>query len=167
MTTALTRLTLTLSLAIGLPPAAGAQAQDKMADKDMKMDHGEMMALAKGEFTGVGGHASSGSYQIVKEGGKLMLHTSADFAADEGAPDVYLVLSAGPKVGKDKAVWLGKLTKHMGKHSVEVPASAKLDQIDTVVLWCKKYSVTVGVAPLDGAALAKAAMHKMTPQGGR
>ena len=38
MTTALTRLTLTLSLAIGLPLAVGAQTKDKMADKDMKID---------------------------------------------------------------------------------------------------------------------------------
>ena len=165
MTTALTRLTLTASLALGLPLAVGAQAKDKMADKDMKMDHGEMMALVKGDFAGASGHTSSGSYQIVKEGGKLMLHTSADFAVDDGAPDVYLVLSAGPKVGKDKAVWLGKLTSHMGEHSVEVPASAKLDQLDTVVLWCKKYSATIGVAPFDAAALAKAVM--MMPQGDR
>ena len=41
MTTALARLALTLSRAIGLPPAAGAQTNDKMADKDMKMDHGQ------------------------------------------------------------------------------------------------------------------------------
>ena len=49
MTTVLARLALTLSRVIGLPPAAGAQTNDKMADKDMKMDHGQGLAGRDGD----------------------------------------------------------------------------------------------------------------------
>ena len=74
---------------------------------------------------------------------------------DRGAPDVYVVLSKGPRVGKENAVWLGKLKSHTGTQSFAVPDKASLEGLDTVVLWCKKYSVPIGVAAFDPAGLMK------------
>lgn len=129
---------------------AGARVMDKM-------DH---PAMAKGDFVGDDGHRATGSYQISEVGGKLMLTTSDDFNVDERAPDVYVVLSNLAKVGKENAIWLGKIKSHEGVQSFEIPVNAKFDGLTTVVLWCKKYAVTIGTARLDAAGLMHDAMNK-------
>lgn len=182
MKRSVTRCALVAAMAMALPHAARAQQpapRDKMEEmkkkdamkKDaMGLEKGAMgMAMAKGEFSGADGHTTSGSYQVVEANGKRMLKTSDDLSVDPGAPDVYVVLSNGPKVGKENAVWLGKMTSHTGAQWFEIPASAKLDGMTMVVLWCKKYSATIGVAEFDAAGVMHGAMDKMDkkPDGGR
>ena len=178
----LTRLALAAGLALALPltaiaqqPADTGMKKDAMGMKKdaMGMKH-DAMAMVKGTFAGADGHQTSGSYEIVEVDGKHVLKTSADLSVDPGAPDVYVVLSNGPKVGKKNAVWLGKMTSHMGVQAFTIPAGAKLDGKNTVVLWCKKYSATIGVADFDPSTLMHDAMKKdamkkdaVKPQGGR
>ena len=170
MKSMVTRLAVAVSFAAALPIAAGAQADAGMKKDAMDMKHDAMtMALAKGTFEGADGHPTTGSYEVVAIDGKHVLKTSADLSVDPRAPDVYVVLSNGPKVGKEKAVWLGKLTSHMGAQTFAIPADVKLDGTNTVVLWCKKYGVTIGVAEFDPTALMHDRMGKdaMMPTGGR
>lgn len=172
-----TRLAVAVSFVLALPIAASAQAdtgmkKDAGAMKDgaMGMKHDAMaMAMAKGTFEGADGHLTSGSYEVVAIDGKHVLKTSADLSVDPRAPDVYVVLSNGPKVGKEKAVWLGKLTSHMGAQTFAIPADVKLEGTNTVVLWCKKYGATIGVAAFDPTALMHDRMDKdaMKPKDGR
>ncbi len=155
--------TLTAAVTISLPALASAQqpeTKDKMK-KDGMMHEETAMALAKGMFAGADNHVASGSYQIVMVDGKPVFQTSADLSVDPGAPDVYVVLSPGPKVGKKDGIWLGKLASHTGAQSFAIPADAKLDGLTTVVLWCKKYSVPIGTAAFDPSGLKHGMMDKM------
>ena len=142
--------------------AMGKDAMGKDAMGKDAMGKGAMgsMALAKGEFSGADGHKSSGSYQILTVDGKHVLRTSEDLSVDAGAPDVYVVLANGPKVDKNNAVWLGKMESHSGVQTFAIPKDAKLEGMTTVVLWCKKYKATIGVAPFDPSGLTHGAMDK-------
>ncbi len=148
-------------VAAAVPALLSAQqAKPKPAmDKMESMDHA-MMAVTKGSLSGAGDYQAAGTYEIVDTDGKLVLTTSADFVVDRRAPDIYVVLSDGAKVGKEKAVWLGKIKGHNGAQKFAIPAGTKLDGLTTVVLWCKKFSITIGTASLDAAALMKGAMMK-------
>lgn len=141
-----TRWILAAAVAVSLPATVSAQVA---------------MALAKGMFAGADNHVASGSYEIVMVDGKAVFQTSADLSVDPGAPDVYVVLSAGPKVGKKDGVWLGKLTSHTGAQSFMIPADATLDGLTHVVLWCKKYRVPIGTAAFDPAGVKHGMMDKM------
>ena len=158
-----TRWALAVGVVMVLPLTVAAQA-----DTGMKKD-GMAMAKAKGTFAGADGHKASGSYEIVDMNGQHVLQTSADLSVDPNAPDVYVVLSNSPKVGRNNAVWLGKMTSHMGVQTFTIPKDAKLDGMTTVVLWCKKYSATIGVAEFNPSGLMADAMKPgaMKPQGGR
>ena len=186
MKLSLLRFPAAVGLAAALALSAGAQSpppkdkmegmkKDMMKKDAMGKEMGAMgkesasMSLAKGEFSGADGHKTSGSYEIAKIDGKHVLTTSQDMLVDADAPDVYVVLSNGPKVGKDNAVWLGKMASHSGVQTFTIPTDVKLDGMTTVVLWCKKYSATIGVAPFDPAGLRHGAMDKMDAmhRGGR
>jgi len=119
------------------------------------------MVKAMGSFRGAEGHQSAGTYTIEEVGGKFVLAVSEDFSVDRGAPDAYVVLSSGAKVGKDKAVWLGKIKSYTGAQTFEIPAGAKLDGLTTVVLWCRRYSATIGTAGFDPAGLVHDTMDKI------
>lgn len=160
-----TRAVLTAAMAVALPLGAHGQdpkdtMKDKMKDRAMMQDG---MALATGTFAGADKHPVAGSYQIVTVDGKEVLQTSADLSVDPGAPDVYVVLSPGAKVGKKDAVWLGKLTSHSGAQSFTIPAGAKLEGLTQVVLWCKKFSATIGTASFDPSGLMHGMKDKMKP----
>lgn len=162
----LTHAIVAAAVVFALPTTARAQQsdQDKMKDKmkDKAMMHDEMaMALAKGTFAGADKHLASGSYEIVTVDGKQVLQTSADLSVDPGAPDVYVVLSSSAKVGKNDGVWLGKLGRHTGAQSFAIPTGAKLDGLTQVVLWCKRYSATIGTASFDPSGVARAMMDQM------
>lgn len=150
------RATLAMGL-LALVPTLLAAQQPKAPSAMDKMDQ---MAVAKGTFVGADGHPVAGSYQITKMAGQLTLTTSADFSVDPRAPDVYVVLSNAAKVGKDHAVWLGKITGHTGAQIFVIPAAAKLEGMNQVVLWCKRYAATIGTASLDLAGLMHDSMEK-------
>jgi hypothetical protein len=154
--------TVLAAVTAGFPLAVAAQQPaDRMKDKPMA---GEMaMPLAKGTFAGADKHLAAGSYEIITVDGKYVLRTSADFSADPGAPDIYVVLAPTPKVGKKDGVWLGKLASHTGAQSFTIPVDAKLDGLNLVVLWCKKYGVAVGTAAFDQAGLKTGMMDKPKP----
>ncbi len=150
------------AVAFALPATARAQQSDQDKMKDKAMMHDEMaMALAKGTFVGADKHLASGSYEIVSVDGNHVLRTSADLSVDPGAPDVYVVLSSSATVGKKDGVWLGKLGSHTGAQSFAIPAGAKLDGLTQVVLWCKRYSATIGTASFDPSGVTGAMMDKM------
>ncbi len=100
----------------------------------------------KGEFTGASDHITTGGVQIVKtsDGGAVVI-LDADFSLD-GAPD--------PRVGFGKdgsyaeASDLGFLQSLTGVQIYIVPASVDVDNFNEVYIWCRKFSVPLGVAAL-------------------
>jgi hypothetical protein len=159
-----------LLFSMAVAPLA-AQQTDAMKDKDAMMKDKDAMAKDKdammkdeamamaphGTFAGAEGHRAKGSYEIAAAGGKTQLTLGSDFSVEKG-PDVYVVLSPGPKVPAKGALFLGKLTRFDGAQSFDVPAGTDLGGYTHVVLWCRKYSVAMGTASL---AAGGAMMDKM------
>ena len=100
-----------------------------------------------GAFTGASDHITTGGIQIIKtaNGGAVVILDS-DFSLD-GAPD--------PRVGfgvdgayKD-ASDLGELISKDGIQVYIVPPSVNVDDFNEVYIWCRKFSVPLGVASLN------------------
>ena len=123
--------------------------QDAMA-KDM-MDHGMMMDDGMmgphAPFAGAHGHTVTGGYSIVEKDGGKVLMLSDDFALD-GAPDPYIVLSATDKGRGKGTLNLGLLDRLQGASSFAIPAGTDLGRYRRVLVWCRKYDVTLGRAEL-------------------
>ena len=99
-----------------------------------------------GTFTGASDHITTGGVKIIKtaNGGAVVILDS-DFSLD-GAPD--------PRVGLGKdgkyvaATDLGHLGHLTGVQVYVVPASVNVDDFNEVYIWCRKFSVPLGVASL-------------------
>lgn len=135
-----------------------------MKKSDAMMKKGDAMmkdgAIAMGRLTGAEGHDASGSVRIERAGDETRLHLSDDFTVEKG-PDVFVVLSRGPKVRDGASLFVAKLDRFSGAQSVTLPPTADPAAFDHVVLWCRKYSVAMGVAPLESHA-----MHDMKGKAG-
>jgi hypothetical protein len=102
---------------------------------------------ASGAFSGTNDHITTGDVSIVRtaDGGAVVILDS-NFSLD-GAPD--------PSVGFGNdgeyiaATDLGDLTQHNGLQVFIVPASVNVDDFNEVYIWCDKFSVSLGVAPLN------------------
>lgn len=81
-----------------------------------------------------------------------------DLATDNG-PDLRVVLStAGPEASDDEvaadpdAIDLGALKGNVGNQNYEVPADVDLSRYRSVVIWCERFTVAFGAAPLSVGA---------------
>ena len=100
---------------------------------------------ANGTFKGAKGHTTSGSVTVTEQGGKLVIKLGSNFSLD-GAPDPYV--SLGNRSRPVKGGTAGILRKLKGAGTYSVPATAVTKAAKQVVIWCKKYSVPLGVASL-------------------
>jgi len=152
-----------LAVATGAAAPAMAMAQSMSNDKtmaDKSMANDKMMMGPKGTFTGSKDHAASGSFSITGSGKDRKLELSDNFKVDK-APDIYVILSKDTMARDAGSVNLGKLKKLDGAQSYKIPESADLAGYDTVLLWCKKYSVLIGQAPLASGAMDHETMGNM------
>jgi pentapeptide MXKDX repeat protein len=138
----------------GLKNDGMGMSKDAMGKDGMAMDHG-MMMLPRGTFAGSGGHKAGGSFTVTAEGGKTVFKLGSDFSVEK-APDLYLVLSAGPEVSQG-AVFLGKISRFSGAQVFEVPSGTNLEDFSHIVLWNRKDKVALGAASLAGGV---GMMHK-------
>ena len=102
---------------------------------------------ASGSFTGASKHVTSGGVSIVKtaNGGAVVILDS-DFSLD-GAPDPRVGLGKNGKY--DDASDLGELVSKAGLQAYVVPAGVDVSKYNEVYIWCRKYSVPLGVAALN------------------
>lgn len=98
-------------------------------------------ASKSGKFRGQSNHVTKGSVTV--KNGKIVLENSFWF---DGAPDPRVGLGKSGRYikGTDFAV----LKKNSGKQTYSIPASLKGKDFDTVVIWCRKFSVPLGYARL-------------------
>ncbi|MEO8227258.1 MAG: DM13 domain-containing protein [Gemmatimonadota bacterium] len=146
-----------LAFGLFLTQPAAAQSSRKTAKDTGMMAHGSMGkdAMAKdgmampphGMIGGAGGHKASGAFEITTTDGKSQVKLGDDFSVEKG-PDVYVLLSRSAKGGQSGSVNLGKLMKFSGAQTFDVPAGTKLSGFSHLVLWCKKYNVTMATASL-------------------
>ncbi len=100
---------------------------------------------ASGSFRGASGHATSGSVTVTEQGGKLIIRLGSNFSLD-GAPDPYV--SMGNRSRPVRGGTAGVLRKLRGAGTYSVRATAATKNAKQVVIWCRKYSVPLGVASL-------------------
>lgn len=116
-------------------PEGGEQAEDAAAGP---------RTLASGRFVDLD-HPGAGEAEIVETEGERVLQLR-DFETDPG-PDlrVYLATDSDAEDFAD----LGELKGNQGDQRYDVPADADLDRLDTVVVWCRAFTVAFTAAALE------------------
>ena len=113
--------------------------------------------LAAGEFHS-GAHETKGMAAVFQlaDGKKTLRLTN--FATSNG-PDVHVYLVAATDAKDNDSVTkagfldLGSLKGNIGDQNYELPANADLAKYHAVTIWCKRFSVNFGTAPLNSAMM--------------
>lgn len=114
--------------------------------------------LASGQFRS-GAHETRGTAAIFQlPDGKKTLRLT-DFATSNG-PDVRVYLVAADDATDNESVTkagfidLGSLKGNIGDQNYELPANADLARYRAVTIWCKRFSVNFGTAPLMNESIS-------------
>jgi len=110
------------------------------------------MTLAAGSFHS-NAHDTRGTATVLDVGGGRRVLRLTNFATSNG-PDVRIYLVAAPDV-QDNAtvksagfVELGAMKGNIGDQNYEIPPTVDLASYRTVTIWCKRFAVNFGSAPL-------------------
>lgn len=113
-------------------------------------------ALVSGRFNSVA-HETKGSATIYRlDDGRRVLRLT-EFTTSNG-PDVRVYLVAARDAADDETVTkagfveLGTLKGTDGNQNYEVPADLDLEKYRAVTIWCRRFSVNFGTAPLTPAS---------------
>jgi hypothetical protein len=97
-------------------------------------------------------HKTTGTARVLDQNGDRLLRLEG-FSTSDG-PDVHVWLSAA-KAGGDwhsyddgRHVSLGKLKATDGNQNYAIPADVDLAGLTSVVIWCDRFDVAFGSAPL-------------------
>lgn len=108
--------------------------------------------LASGQFHN-GAHETKGTATVFQlADGKKTLRLT-DFATSNG-PDVHVYLVAADDAKDDDTVTkagfidVGSLKGNIGDQNYELPANTDLAKYRAVTIWCKRFSVNFGTAPM-------------------
>ena len=111
--------------------------------------------LASGQFHS-GAHETKGMATVFQLADNKKTLRLTNFQTSNG-PDVHVYLVAAPDakdndtVTKAEVVDLGSLKGNIGDQNYELPANADLAKYRAVTIWCKRFSVNFGTAPLNSA----------------
>ena len=127
---------------------------------DQARPAGAVAVAGQGSFHS-GEHATTGVAQLLGFPGGLTTLRLAPFRTSNG-PAVHVWLSAAAPGAANGTVAgsahldLGGLKGNIGAQNYPVPRAAGLGRYRTVVIWCERFSVTFGYAPLTRAATGAA-----------
>jgi hypothetical protein len=132
----------TLALTLGLEPSVNAQES-------------KAMTLATGAFHGKVHNTSGRATIYQQQDGKLVLRLT-NFKTSNG-PDVHVILIAAKNADDDanflksniERVELGKLKGNEGDQNYEIPEGTDLSKFQTVSIYCERFNVNFGAAPLE------------------
>ena len=111
--------------------------------------------LASGQFHS-GAHETKGTATVLQLGAGQKTLRLTNFSTSNG-PDVHVYLVAAPdakdndSVTKAGFVDLGSLKGNIGDQNYDLPANADLAKYRAVTIWCKRFSVNFGTAPLNSS----------------
>ena len=111
-------------------------------------------ALSSGEFKGYA-HETHGTAAIYEVEGKRVLRLT-NFMTSNG-PDVHVYLVAAPDAMDDATVKkagfidLGSMKGNVGVQNYEVPGNVDLTKYQAVTIWCARFNVNFGTAPLTAS----------------
>lgn len=131
------------------PAASGAASVGKTS---MPATASDAMPLLSGMFHD-GAHTTKGAATILQlHGGKRVLRFT-NFETSNG-PDVRVLLIAAADATDDATVKssapveLAPLKGNIGDQNYDVPASVDLSKYRAVTIWCNRFGVNFGTAPL-------------------
>lgn len=147
-----------LSLVLLGATGYGVRAQDAMAPASgmrAPAGHGAMHVLRRAEAP------VSGSFTVKSEGGQQVLSFSSDFRTNAMAPDLKVIVSPSttPLAASKPPSYplkpgsytvLAPLKSASGAQRYVIPASVKLSQQGSLLIWCQKFNATMAWAPLKG-----------------
>lgn len=113
---------------------------------------GEPVELSAGPFEDAE-HGTTGRARVIElvDGSRFL--RLEDLATSDG-PDLHVWLSDAPSGGSwgsyddGRHVRLGELKATHGNQNYEIPADADLRGLSTAVIWCDRFDVAFGTAPL-------------------
>jgi hypothetical protein len=113
----------------------------------------EPVTLASGSFHN-GAHETKGMAAIRQLADGQRILRLEGFETSNG-PDVHVYLVAAPDAADNDTVKsagfidLGSLKGNIGDQNYEVPAEVDLDKHRAVTIWCARFGVNFGTAPLN------------------
>lgn len=128
----------------GLAASAGAEGSSPQLGA-------EQTILATGGFRSLEHHTSGQALLVrVADGTVILRFESLDTL---NGPDLHVYLSEMPAGGNARAygqrfVDLGKLKGNKGNQNYRVPSDVDVSRYRSAVIWCKRFAVGFGVAPL-------------------
>lgn len=99
-----------------------------------------------GTFTGRSNHVTTGGVEVVKTDTGWEIHLKEDFDFD-GAPDPRVGFGTNGKFVDPTD--FEPLREDKGAQVYAVPADINPEDFDEVYIWCRKFSVPLGVAQID------------------
>jgi hypothetical protein len=108
---------------------------------------GRAASIARGTFTGQDGHAGRGVATVVVDARGQRTLTFTRFDVDPGV-DVLVYLTPTTE-NVDDGVELGGLKGNIGDQQYVIPPEVDLDEYDSVVLWCRPFTVRIATAELS------------------
>jgi hypothetical protein len=131
-----------------LPTETAAQSEPARMDDQSGI-------LLSGQFRSYA-HETVGTAAVHDLGGRRLLRLTG-FSTSNG-PDVRVYLVAANDATDDETVTkagfveLGKLKGTQGDQNYEIPAGLDLDKYRAVTIWCHRFNVNFGTAPLTPAS---------------
>ena len=113
-------------------------------------------ALFAGSFHSVA-HETKGTATVHRLSDRTRVLRLTEFVTSNG-PDVRVYLIAAPDAADDETVKkagfveLGKLKGNQGDQNYDIPAGLDLNKYRAVTIWCRRFSVNFGTAPLTPAS---------------
>ena len=125
------------------------------AQTDVAGGKAESGVLLSGQFRSYA-HETNGTAAVHQLGDRRVLRLTG-FSTSNG-PDVRVYLVAANDATDDETVTkagfveLGKLKGTQGDQNYDVPAGLDLEKYRAVTIWCRRFSVNFGTAPLTPAS---------------
>jgi hypothetical protein len=120
---------------------------------DAAEEAGAVVTLIEGSFVDRS-HPGSGLAKVLNDGTEQRFLRFEDFETDNG-PDLFVYLTRADAAADAGAfgvdgdfIDLGRLKGNVGEQNYEIPIEVDLSQFDTVVVWCKRFSVAFTAADL-------------------
>lgn len=130
--------------ATGATGAAGAEPTDDPEP--------ELTVLARGDFSSLE-HETTGEAQVIELADGTRYLRLEDLQTSNG-PDLRVYLTDQP-LSDDWRVWddgrfvdLGGLRGNVGSSNYEIPDDVDPSEFQTAVIWCRRFTVGFGVAPV-------------------
>jgi hypothetical protein len=132
-----------------------ATTEDKEGDAMME-DKGEGMMTETelaGGFSGAGDgiHHAQGAVKVIYLEGESDVLRLENLRVTNG-PDLYIYLSTDKQASD--FVDLGRLKANSGNQNYDIPDGIDLSKYNTVLIWCKQFSVLFGSAELTSSMSA-------------